>query len=317
MSEIITVRQATEGYIESKRARVGLHGKFGRAAATVTTIMSDTRRAIGPIADLDICTLRHANIELAVGHWMGQPIAPRTAYKYVSAISNLLKWAGDNLPCFDMPKGVVGLFVESRPTPRQMRSKDISEFDGKALSKVLAVAPDAVRLYCLLALNTGMYQADISDLTPADLVGEYVVWSRSKTEHQSDITSRHWLWPETRKLIERCRSHQNAHSRLLVTTHGTPLVSRSTVGCRGSDSIGQAWHRACRQAHVEIAFKDLRKWGASAIARIDSMDVQRMYRGEVIRGSSAAYVAQAYEARLTPALAQWHSELATILSAVA
>ncbi len=306
------ITEAAEMYLESYRDRVGIKGGMGRQAVTYNTIAYDLKRAIIPIQDLDICTLGRPDVEKMCKYWMRTDLAPRTIWKMISSFKGLLDWADSDVPCYTQPKGLTKLWAECRPSKKRLAP--ISEFDADALGKLLAGANDQVRLYALLGLNAGMYQTDISDLTPENVRGDTIAWSRSKTEHQSDLVMYHRLWPQTKVLIEKL-TRKNGFDRLLVTSHGTPLVTR-TVGQRDADSISQAWHRACKSAGVEISFRDLRKWGASAIARLADLDTQRMYRGEVIKGSSKDYVLQAFEAKLTPALVKWHQELQTLLSCI-
>ena len=74
----------------------------------------------------------------------------------------------------------------------------------------------------LLCLNCGFYAVDIVRLKPEEITdaegntqdgGNYISKAREKTSHQNDFKATHWLWPETKALLEKHRARSNPLTR--------------------------------------------------------------------------------------------------------
>ena len=304
----MNLAQAKEQYLNDYKDRIGLASRAGRKITSYNSLSAELDKALEPLdTRLGIDKLDKVQVQKLTRHWMREAgkkngISERTAWNKIAAFKSMLGFLDDKDDGFVMPKGTKKLFAECRPT----KSAAVPEIDYDALKAVLGVS-SRVRVYGLLALNCGAYQCDISDYADSNRQGDYLVWSRGKTSHQSNLVLHHYLWNETRSLLDN-NKRWNPGNLLLCNDHLESLVHHQ-VGKRSTDAIGLTWNRACKQMGVRIPFKNLRKYGATAIARIASLDVQRMYRGETLPGSAGAYVAQDFYGKLTPALKDWEGEL--------
>lgn len=133
----------------------------------------------------------------------------------------------------------------------------------------------------MLALNCGMYQADIGRLTLDELDEDnsFVFWDREK-EPQNPFKVKHDLWPETRKLVSRFSQARKTRTRFdtewrdgslakldcstlaFVDTNGNMLY-RITESGRAYDKISKAMQRLNARLKNEGAatfkFNSLRK----------------------------------------------------------
>ena len=132
--------------------------------------------------------------------------------------------------------------------------KKIRTFEPEELQTLLAEATEQTKLYLLLMLNCGMYQADISDLAhdEVDWKAGRICRKRSKTKEAEECpVVNYLLWPETFKLLKKFRSDDPV--RVLVTAKGKALKQEEIIkgALRKTDNIQSAYRRL--QETVEIA----------------------------------------------------------------
>ena len=320
--ERCTIKVAKDRFLGDFQERIGKGSRYGRSAVTYNTLKRELDAALRPIdVDRSVEHLTIAAVRGVCNYWTDlseRGISGRTAENRVNAFRQFLRAMDeDESYGFRMPRGAMAAFAECKAS----RPEDqITPLDYDRLRAVLRCLSDECRLHLLLALNCGMYPEDISALTPEALVDEkgqphtggrdvYLKWRRSKTKRVNQFYAFHWLWPETVKLLDKCRAPANAHGRLLLNLRGRPLTSNE-AGKGRTDTIGMNYRRRCRTAVVTaIPFLQLRKWGATAIARLASVDVQMMYRAERPKGSSNDYVLLDFVGKLQPALRDWRREL--------
>jgi integrase len=151
------------------------------------------------------------------------------------------------------------------------------------LKKILASATGPLRAFVLLALNCGMYAADIAQLRHHDLrrEGRHLVIDddRGKT----GIVRRAILWPETVKAIEGLRRGEDL---LFVTAHGNPWVNGET------DSIGLLFRRLLDELGVKragVGFGSLKHTHVSAVGGHPDLNAARLVRGHKFSGIEAHY----------------------------
>lgn len=137
--------------------------------------------------------------------------------------------------------------------------KKVKTYTAEEVISVLASLPERLRLYALLALNTGMNNVDIGRLRHDMIVGEYLTRKRSKTEsHENVPTVTYKLWPTTIALLKKFRSE---HPTLWLTSqNGTPLTAQSKMDKR-PDLIVPQW----KVAKCSIMLKAFRSIGSNAI----------------------------------------------------
>lgn len=135
----------------------------------------------------------------------------------------------------------------------------IEVFQDEEIARLLDESRDTIRLMILLALNTGMTQIDISDLSHDEVDWERgrLTRKRSKTADRANVpTVEYPLWEETFTLLTRLRSSDP--DRVLVTQSGRPWVCRRETNI---DSIRIEFEKL----KPALSFKYLRKTAATKL----------------------------------------------------
>lgn len=137
--------------------------------------------------------------------------------------------------------------------------REIETFSGQEITRLLSESRDTIRVMILLALNCGMTQIDISDLSHDEVNWERgrLARRRSKTaDHANTPVVEYPLWPETFALLKRLRSSDQ--DRVLVTKSGKPWVNRRETNI---DSVRIEFEKL----NPTLSFKHLRKNAATML----------------------------------------------------
>ena len=137
--------------------------------------------------------------------------------------------------------------------------QEIEIFSGSEITRLLTESRDTIRLMVLLALNCGMTQIDISDLShdEVDWEGGRLKRKRSKTSDHANVPMVEYpLWPETLALLNKLRSSDP--TRVLVTKSGRPWVCRTTTN---NDMVRIEFTKL----QPTLSFKHLRKTAATVM----------------------------------------------------
>jgi integrase len=160
----------------------------------------------------------------------------------------------------------------------------IEVFEGREIARLLIESRDTVRVMILLALNCGMTQIDVSDLSHDE-----VDWGRGRltrkrsktTDHAHTPVVEYPLWSETFALLTQLRSSDPV--RVLVTKSGKPWVNRRETNI---DSIRIEFEKL----NPVLSFKHLRK---SAATKLGSHGEYRAY-AQFFLGHAPTSVADAH-----------------------
>jgi hypothetical protein len=329
--ERLSIKEAADKFIKAKEAQIGLAAgrgiKIGSANAICKTVYislgistatknHSNRAVVRKPLDVGqlLCTLTKQQLESYVNFWMALPdgIAPRTAVNYCKSFKAVIDWADSQESLgFTKPKGTDALF-----NFRGYNKINKAVYKPKELKKLLDACTDHCRLYALLALNCGYTQVDIGSdvdgLRQADLVeigGEHFLWrKRSKTSHQNDWNTLHYLFPETYTLLKKLKAPEdNPLGLMLLNRYGKPLYL-NRLGKTQINNISADWADAREASGVNLSFKQLRKFGSSAIKSIANADVARLYLSQGIEGELKRYATDDY-APLTKALKKYRLQL--------
>jgi integrase len=137
--------------------------------------------------------------------------------------------------------------------------REIEVFEDQEITRLLSESRDTIRLMVLLALNCGMTQIDISDLSQDEVDWERgrLTRKRSKTaDHAHTPMVEYPLWAETFTLLTRLRSSDPV--RVLVTKSGKPWVNQRETNV---DSIRIEFEKL----KPALTFKVLRKTAATML----------------------------------------------------
>lgn len=158
----------------------------------------------------------------------------------------------------DSPLLVFDLTPKQKPTPVMV---DVIEF--------IAALPDRLRLYALLAANTGMNNVDIGKLSrfQIDLDAQTLTRKRVKTASWKDVpTVTYWLWDETVQLLRQHMAEGGEYA--LLDAKGQPLYldKKDADGASLYDKIKSSWRdHFGRDGAKKYTLKDFRFFSADLI----------------------------------------------------
>jgi integrase len=239
----------------------------------------------------------HAHLleKLQAGTWKA-----KTASHYLAGLKMWMQWLYDSEAIEAIPRGLQRLVIR-KPLPT------IKTFAIGEVKTLLAKASPRTRLYCLLALNCGMYQIDVADLRrdEVDLEQGTITRKRSKTRHHPNpprVTYR--LWSETLELVKQ-EMAQDGELALLGAT-GKPLMTQEITSegkFKKTDCVKNGFFRLLKKTKLTGSFKLLRKTSASMLKDSDYNDVYDLFLGLAAGKISDKHYAKAAQGRLTMALA--------------
>jgi hypothetical protein len=159
--------------------------------------------------------------EREVGPWRidNRVQAVRTMFRWAHRTARLIKsepWYGD---AFN--KTTAG---EKRQARREREARHGERiFTPDELRKILRAVREPLRTFTLLALNGGMYAADIAQIWKVDLKRVGTLWLIDNDREKTSVRRKCPLWPETVKAIDRTRDRTD-NPLLFLTWHGNPWV---------------------------------------------------------------------------------------------
>jgi integrase len=210
---------------------------------------------------------------------------------YVQAVRTAYRWAVENR-LLDKPPHFGGAFrkapaAQGRLSAIQKREeRGERRFKADELRKIIAAARGPLRVFVLLALNGGMYSADVSDLRWGDIRRDGRHWLIDTTRRKTGIPRRLVLWPEVVRELE--RRERGADDVLIFRTiHGNPWNQRN-----GTDSIGLLFRRLLDRLDLRregVGFGSFRHTHVSAVGDHPDQAAARMVRGHLIEGIEQHY----------------------------
>jgi hypothetical protein len=304
--QVMTLAALRQRFLNAQKTRIGLTGRRGLKEGTYRELVKATKTALKAIdVSTNALSLTRDHCRQISDYWSSKDreICERTAGNYCKAFLRMITWAdSEEIGGFVMPK-IKGLFVFSNG-----RGKNLP-FEQMKMRALFLAATLRCRLYLLLGLNTGYTQVDIANLKRSEIIeingDTFIVRRRDKTSHQNDFVTMHYLWPETAALLKQQMAPNNPDDLALLNVNGQPLLRN------GIDNIKDSVIEVRDTANFpEFTFKQLRKYGASAMHRLTSnQDIARQYAGHRISGVLSRYVRDDFFDPLTAALKVWGEEL--------
>jgi len=160
----------------------------------------------------------------------------------------------------------------------------------------------------LLGMNCGFTSGEISSLRQFEVNLTDTPYIH-KRRHKTGVEARWTLWPETAALLRKHRAvGSNSGLYWLLTGAGKQLVEVTETHRR--DSIGQSWKQLfARTPDLDwMAFRYLRKTGASAIKRLGGLEESEMYLAHQEVGLNKHYANRNWD-RLWACLEQYRAQL--------
>ncbi len=222
----------------------------------------------------------------------------RTAGHKLEAVKTWVKWLWATDAIESLPRA-----FESGELKIEKSIPEIKTFPIGEVKQLLAKASQRTRLYCLLALNCGMYQVDITNLkrSEVDLGVGTITRKRSKTKNKKNVpTVTYRLWRGTVELLKQEMAEDGELA--LVSGNGRPLLAMGVNG-KKTDAVKSAFFRLLKKTGFQESFKMLRKTLASLLADSQWPDVRHLFLGLAAGTIADAHYAKAAQGRLTKALA--------------
>ena len=259
-----TIRQVVDMFIDKQRVRVNakLAGNKGISASRYAII----QRYLNFFADWygvrkSAETITELTVETYNTHLINQTTLPKNEGRWSS------ETAGIAWDCFRqfilwswklrILKGDLPRNLDNTEYMFTKKTQQIVVWDTTEVSTLLANIPkrsERLRLYCLLMLNTGMTQQDVSDLEPhqVDWDKRTITRKRSKTKEWENVpTVTYPIWDSTFDLLSKYGKREG--ERVLLNEDGKPLITSVLVTKSGTtkrkaiDNIGLAFHRLRRK----------------------------------------------------------------------
>ena len=213
-------------------------------------------------------------------------IQPSTLRQDFRCVRQLYKWSYKQRIINQYPRNLDDLGKQSKSAIRKAKKKPVLTFTKQEIQKLYKGCDtlqmdskwwgrtdteiEMLKLAIVLAVNTGMTQQDLSDLTMGELhLGKRpprCIRLRSKTGQDSN----HWLFRESVRLLKEHCEGKKGTDKVLLRRDGRPLVIPSMkngmkTGSR-SDALGASFKRLVERVLGEDdprRFRELRRTGAN------------------------------------------------------
>lgn len=244
-----TIDDLQDAYADATLPRVFLEYQFALKTAVAngdkgqSTLWTDEKNIRNGLKFFDPQTPLNELTGTAIGAAktnMLSKLSRRTASNYLEAVKRMLVWFYDS----DMGRGHIrpSNFDKSFAVRKATRT-DVNIPTIADVKRILDAADDWQRLFVMLALNCGMYQADIGRLTLSELnlVDGYAFWDREK-QPMNPFKVRHDLWEETLVLVRKFAIAGEPSALAFKTKQGMPLYRMRASG-KSYSVIDKAWQK--------------------------------------------------------------------------
>ena len=290
----LSVGEQTKAFLDSREALVKV-GKLSAARLVSLRIhLKKFQEWIGgttSVKEIDGPTL------IKYKAYVDADCESRTAGHRLEAVKTWVKWLWATEVIQTLPRA-----FQSGELKIAKSAPEIKTFTLDQIKTLLAKASQRTRLYCLLALNTGVYQIDLCDLKPdeIDLENGTITRRRSKTrKHPNPPRVTYKLWPQTLELLKQEMTTEG--ERALIGENGRPLVVQAVDG-KKTDAVRSAFNRLLKKTGLKGSFKLFRKTSASLLADSQWPDVYDLFLGLAAAKISDIHYAKAAQGRLAKAL---------------
>lgn len=183
----------------------------------------------------------------------------------LDAAKQFARWLWQEEILAQLPRAISSKTFTITPAAPEIKTLTVAE-----IKTLLDAATGQLKLFVMLALNTGFLQKDISELKPdeVDWRAGVIRRKRSKTKNFENVPEvAYTLWPETFRLLKEYRRPNCPH--VLANENGGSLLT-STLKEDGKqhkvDNIHTAYFRLCNRVSIkDRPFKSLRKTSATLL----------------------------------------------------
>lgn len=270
---VITIEDASKKWQEM----IAVSGRSPHAKKTLQNRLDNLGGKWEELQDKPIADLTFENIVLIINENIQQTKdnkqSAQTAKNKINALKSFIEYS-DNAQKIEykafgnfkdyFTKQIRRLSIELKKAKKKVQ-KDNRLNDVDVLKNLYSNAPDNLKGYMLLSLNTGQLNTDISSLTLGMVDLENGIIERER--HKTGVEGKWILWDETKDFLTQAIINARQEGRtkqddlIFVTQQGKPLVHYSHNDYR-TDSIGLAWQKLKKKCGYKgngYAFANLRK----------------------------------------------------------
>jgi len=198
-----------------------------------------------------------------------------TLEKKLFSAKRVVKWLWENRVLADMPRNIDTVFRVKKPKNEKKDSK-VKTYLDEEIKTILAEAPERTKLYILLALNTGMYWADIAAMQHEEFNGTHITRCRTKTGEAGS-----WLlWNETKRLLEKYATDKDDSETMLLHKDGSELYGYSINAAgkvRRCNHMQSSFADLLERLGISGTFRQLRATGASLVRDESDSDTAKLH----------------------------------------
>lgn len=208
-------------------------------------------------------------------------ISSWTARYSLQEACSFTKWAWRQRYINELPRNLEDLTISAE-------RKEVVCLSADEVKKLLSsCSTNWQRCLILLGLNTGMNQADISQIKASDYESGWIFKSREKT----GVAGAWGLWELTKTFVEICRTDKQPSDLLFTTKNGLPLVEDGfRKGKRyKNDAVRLVWNRLAKKAGITGGYMQLRKTGASTLELLGYADCVESYLAHAKRSVASVH----------------------------
>jgi len=225
-----------------------------------------TDLSLSKLNEMTLDDYRNYTLSLPISTSTNKSISLWTAKSRLDIVKLMIKWGYQMALIDTLPRNLDQYSRITIPEPT------VNRFSREEIHTLYSAASERTKMFMLLALNTGVGQAYISDLRigEVDIEQGRIVRKRTKTKVHCEFA----LWPLT---VEMLKQHGNLdgepNDRVFLSKSGHPLVREYFIDdkFKRTDAIRSAFFRLMKKTKMpnHRGFYSLRKTAASEIEAID------------------------------------------------
>jgi integrase len=197
-----------------------------------------------------------------------------TLEKKLFSAKRVVKWLWENEVLANIPRNLDSVFRVKKPKTEKKVST-VKVYSDEEIKTILAEAPERTKLYILLALNCGMYWADIADLKHGEFDGTHITRCRTKTGEQGT-----WLlWKETKIFLEKYATNEDDSETMLLHKDGSVLYWYKINAGKVSrcNHMQSAFSDLLERLGISGTFRQFRATGSSLIRDESDTDTAKLF----------------------------------------
>ena len=265
-----TITELIAAYVERQRSRVGVAGDNAISLKHFQSDEYHLRLFREFCNQKKIAKLENAihpdTLETFKDHAAGHFKSKYSLTLTVKAVKALIMWAWETHRIDNIPRNLKSFRKVTIPDPVARA------FTKEQFLTLVNNASPRMKLYLLLAINTGYTQQAIADLEHSMINWDSGIIDRirSKIEKRAQVPQKSKLWPSTIAALKEFATDPAESDLVILSQTGKPVVwqhlPEGSNSLQVTDSVQRAFHRLRTKCKIDdMSFKHIRKTGADLI----------------------------------------------------